>query len=170
MSIWADLAGAGMTAAGIYTMNPALIAGGVGTLAGDANNTYKRNQENANIGANAEALRYSPWTHMNPGMMKAQTGSDAMAAAQGGLAGAMFGSQFGKTAAPTAADTAGINAVAQGTKDVNQYMPLDETPAMNGYTGDVSGPNAPLPQGRGALPNPSYFRPSPWGMMRPQYG
>lgn len=98
MSLWGSLAGIGLTGAGVATLNPALALGGAGVLVGDQNAEFKRKQQQDNMLANAEAIRYSPWTGMKPGMMKADVDSPFMNMMQGGLTGAMMGSQFGKVA------------------------------------------------------------------------
>lgn len=71
-------------------MVPLLIAAGMAALNYEQNKE-KQKQEQQNMLANSEAMKYSPWTKMNPQMMghNAQTG--LAAAAQGGLAGYMQG-------------------------------------------------------------------------------
>jgi hypothetical protein len=70
----------------------------------------KQAQEKANMLANAEQIRYSPWTGMKTDIKGATAGSPMAAAAQGGLSGAMMGQQFSKgfgakpAPAPTGAD------------------------------------------------------------------
>ncbi len=83
---------------------PMLIAAGIGALSSMKQNDDQRKNEANAMEANAEAIRYSPWTGMKPGMMSSQVGSGLAAGLQGGLGGAMFGSQFGKgTPKPTVA-------------------------------------------------------------------
>lgn len=54
----------------------------------------KEKQDKAGMMANAEAMRYSPWTHMNT-QMQAPTAEDpGLAGLKAGLGGAMAGSQF----------------------------------------------------------------------------
>lgn len=171
MSTWGTLAGLGMLGGGVVTMNPTLALGGAGVLAGEENNKYKRQQEQSNMLANAEALRYSPWTHMNPGMMKAGVGSDLMAGMQGGLAGAMMGSQFATPEKPAVAtgDTRGevektLNSLdskygeavplgAQPTAPIEVQPPQPTWSEMNPFGGQMPASN----------PKPNFYsRRSPW--------
>lgn len=76
-------------------MWPMLIAAGAGALLNAQKQKAQQQAEANAMEANAEAIRYSPWTKMNPGMMQGSGGSQTAALAEGALSGAMFGSQFG---------------------------------------------------------------------------
>lgn len=155
-------------------MWPMLLAAGGGALLGMENQKYKVAQQKDNMLANAEALRYSPWTHMNPGMMKADTNSPLMAAAQGGLTGAMMGSQFGGGAATPEAKPDAI--MAAGASDVNQNPglgnPSEMVPAKN-YANPLPGQNswAGMMPVRVASQQPNFYSTgSPWQQMPRGYG
>lgn len=78
-----------------------------------AQDKAKRDQatQQANMLANAEQMRYSPWSGMQaqfmPGQSLENPGSAALGAGlQGGLKGAMFGQQFSKgTPSPAAEES-----------------------------------------------------------------
>ena len=73
----------------------------------------KRNQQRSQMKANAEAMKYSPWTGMKPEMMGMSGPSEMGGAMQGGLSGAMMMDQFNKPDAAKApapgAETAAMN-------------------------------------------------------------
>lgn len=82
-------------------MFPLLLGALAGGALGMANNAAQRKAQSANMMANAEAIRMSPWTGQNPGMMNAQPSSFIGDVAGGAMGGAMFGQQFGKAAGAT---------------------------------------------------------------------
>jgi hypothetical protein len=66
----------------------------------DAN--AKRDDQRRQIKANAEAMKYSPWTGMKPEMMSMSGPSELGGAAQGALSGAMMMDQFKGDSKPAA--------------------------------------------------------------------
>lgn len=70
--------------------------GGAGLVTSVMGANQKAKQEKAGMLANAEAMKYSPWTGMNTQMQTAQSEDPALAGLKGGLAGAMTGATFGQ--------------------------------------------------------------------------
>ena len=72
--------------------------GALGAAQGLMGANAQKKAERANMRANAAAIQYSPWTGMNPGMMKSEAsnpyGAALGGASQGALSGLMFGQQF----------------------------------------------------------------------------
>ena len=75
----------------------ALIGGGLNMVMGSKAAADKGRADAANLKANAEAIRYSPWTKMNAEMKDVSANNPAMAGLAGGAQGAMAGYQFGKS-------------------------------------------------------------------------
>jgi hypothetical protein len=75
----------------------AVAMGGLGLIQGQQK---QKADKNAAL-ANAEVMRYSPWTGMKADMKQVDGGQALMGAAQGALGGAMQGANFSK-AAPSA--------------------------------------------------------------------
>lgn len=161
-------------------MWPLLALSAGGAVLGYENQKYKQEQQKQNMLANAEALRYSPWTRMNPGMMKADVGSPMMGIAQGALSGAMMGSQFGG-AAPTAAPVAA--AAASPTPDSSLEAGGGFAPGSFATERARLGSPATTPElGLNAMPvqnrwagmrqnQPNFYQTgSPWGAMSSNYG
>lgn len=129
----------------------AVSLAGVGAGASYLNNKAKQKQESANMMANAEAMRYSPWTGMKPQMMGRSTGSDTASIMQGGLQGAMFGSQFHGRPAPTpnsdavTADLASQQKLAQVPVGSSAVTP--QPPGLGGQqlAENLQSPNMPTP-------------------------
>lgn len=67
------------------------LGGGMGMM----NQKAAKEKDYRNQMANAEMMRYSPWSGMSTSYKGADAGSNAGAIGQGALSGAMFGSQFG---------------------------------------------------------------------------
>lgn len=81
-----------------------ILGGGLGLVSGVMGAGQQRRAQQAGMEANAEAMRYSPWTGMKPQMMQAQP-INGLGEGIGGLAqGAMFGKQFDPKAAIPAKD------------------------------------------------------------------
>lgn len=74
----------------------ALLFGGGSALLGGAQAAQKNKMDKANMMANAESIKYSPWTHMDAKMQGAQTEDPALAGLKAGLGGAMTGATFGQ--------------------------------------------------------------------------
>lgn len=72
---------------------PAVTAA-LGAYSSGRQASAQQDAEKRNMLANAEALRYSPWTGMNPGMQKSSGVDAGGAALTGGLGGALSGAQF----------------------------------------------------------------------------
>jgi hypothetical protein len=144
----------------------------VGATSSYMNNKAKQKHEEDAMKANAEAMRYSPWTGMKPQMMGKTSGSDIAAIMQGGVGGAMMGSQFrgaggGSGETPVTPDAGGNSPLggnemagqlgAQGSnfqksmapmpaeQVAQQPLPQLQQPAMGGYSQPGS-PWSPLAQ------------------------
>jgi hypothetical protein len=89
----------------------------------------KQKAEQANMMANAEAMKYSPWTGMNPGMMQASGGSPALAGLSGGLQGAVSGAGLGQQFSKTTPIDPGVMA-AQTQLDQTAGMPMTQLDAL----------------------------------------
>jgi len=96
------------------------VAGGmaaVSTLSSLDQQKQANNNQRAEMLANAEAIKYSPWTKMQTSMKGPQsTGStgDAIGAGiQGGMQGAMFGQKMGGPPAQTGPTMADLD-IAEG--------------------------------------------------------
>lgn len=81
-----------------------LALGALGAFGGARQANQQKQNDFQNMMANAEAIRMSPWTKMNVGMMQGQPRqSGLMAALGGGLSGAIKGAAFDKAISPGAA-------------------------------------------------------------------
>lgn len=98
---------------------PAIMAA-AGAIKGAQANSAQKKAEKSNMNANAEVMRYSPWTGMNAQFIQAQPHqSDFMAGLHGGGQGFMggmgMGGQFGGGAAAKPADLGGAQSMVQGS-------------------------------------------------------
>ena len=81
--------------------------------------------------ANAEAIRYSPWTKMNPEMMGKEAGSPLLGAASGALGGAMQGHNIASAAsADKAAEAKGAADIAKTGAETNYLNSMAGTPGI----------------------------------------
>lgn len=134
----------------------------VGATSSYMNNQAKKKQEQANMMANSEAMRYSPWTGNKPQMMSSTAGSDIGATLGGGMQGAMIGSQLSNMHSKLAAPDGGNISAPPG--DMNQSAKM-EMPNMGG-----GAPQTPSPLGGNEmaqnLQSPTMPNPQDMAQMR----
>lgn len=142
----------------------------VGATSSYMNNQQKKKQETAQMQANAESMRYSPWTGNKPQMMGRSTGSDMGAIVGGGMQGAMIGSQLSKMGGTPAPGDSGVGSqMSQQPQLQPAQMGAPQAPAPSSMidTSRLQSPNMPTAaemqqmQGSGQLAGQG----SPWNNM-----
>lgn len=140
-------------------MIPLMVGGAVmSKMQGDA----QRDAENKAMFANAEMMRYSPWTGMKTSMMKPTASSEIMDMGKGALSGAMFAQGLGGGGAAGAAGAGGGGGAAQmaGLAAASQQQQKPMSPDEVSLQGDLL--QRGQYSGRKAQ-QPSFY--SPWGSM-----